>query len=67
MSNDKKELLFQAWAYCDEHDKSTEFMFKYMADTANIDYDDAVEFVIETTEEERQEWYKTKNSKQNEN
>ena len=52
-----KEMLFAAWAYCDEEDKSTEFMFQFMADSAGVDYDRAVQFVIETTEEERQAWY----------
>ena len=34
--NDK---LFEAWAYCDELDKSTEFMLQYMQDTCKVDLD----------------------------
>lgn len=40
------EVLVDAWDYCDDQDKSTEFMFQYMADMANVDYDTVVEFVI---------------------
>jgi len=56
-----REMLLEAWAYCDEEDKSTEFMFSYMADMAGVDYDDAVEFVVMTTEEERDAWYAERN------
>lgn len=52
-----KDMLFTAWAYCDEHDKSTEFMFQYMSDFAGVDYDDVVDFVINTSEEDRDKWY----------
>ena len=60
MDDATKNLLFEAWAYCDEEDKSTDFMFQYMADTANVDYDDVVDFVISTSSEERAEWYKNR-------
>lgn len=40
------ELLVDAWNYCDDEDKSTEFMLAYMADMADVDYDTALEFVI---------------------
>ena len=52
-----KDALFEAWAFCDEEDKSTEFMFQYMADTAGVEYDVAVDFVVNTTEEQRKKWY----------
>jgi hypothetical protein len=57
MNNKTKYKLFWAWAYCDEHDKSTEFMFQYMADMAEVEYDVAVEFVITTSDHERSRWY----------
>lgn len=57
-----KEALFTAWAYCDEEDKSTEFMFQYMADVAGVEYDVAVDFVVNTTEEQRSAWYKQQNN-----
>lgn len=47
------EMLHDAWDYCDEEDKSTEFMFQYMSDVANVDYDTVVDFVINTPIEER--------------
>lgn len=58
MNEKTKELLFTAWAFCDQEDKSTEFMLQYMADVANVEYDEAVDFVVNTTEQERSEWYK---------
>ena len=57
MEGKTKHMLFEAWAYCDAEDKSTEFMLQYMADTAGIEYDEAVDFVIETTEHDRKKWY----------
>lgn len=60
MKDTTKDKLFEAWAWCDEEDKSTEFMFQYMADTAGVSYDRAVDFVVETTEEERSAWYRKK-------
>ena len=62
MKPETKDQLFVAWAYCDEEDKSTEFMFQYMADFAGVEYDMAVEFVIETTEQERTNWYSKQDS-----
>ena len=34
-----KALLREAQLYCDENDKSTEFMLEYMQDFANVDLD----------------------------
>ncbi len=51
-----KHMLFIAWDYCDDEDKSTEFMFQYMADTAGVEYDVAVDFVVNTSFEQRTEW-----------
>ncbi len=42
-----KEALISAWNYCDQEDKSTEFMFQYMSDMSGVSYDRAVEFVME--------------------
>lgn len=54
MSDQTKALLISAWNYCDREDKSTEFMFVYMADVAGVEYDTAVDFVMgyERTEED---------------
>jgi hypothetical protein len=45
LSESQIESLVDAWNYCDEEDKSTEFMLQYMSDVAGIDYDIVVEFV----------------------
>ena len=34
-----REMLKEAQQYCDDHDKSTEFMIAYMQDYANVDFD----------------------------
>jgi hypothetical protein len=34
-----KEKLRDAQQYCDNNDKSTEFMLEYMQDVANVDLD----------------------------
>jgi hypothetical protein len=58
MKPETKDKLFEAWAYCDEADKSTEFTLQYMSDYAGVEYDVAVQFVVRTTDEQRSEWYK---------
>ena len=58
MKPETKDKLFNAWAYCDEHDKSTEFMLQYMQDTAKVDLDCVINFLQKTTDEERLNWYK---------
>lgn len=40
-----KELLREAQLYCDENDKSTEFMLEYMQDVANVDLDCVMNFL----------------------
>ena len=45
MNKQQTELLLDAWDYCDEEDKSTEFMLQYMSDFANVDYDAVVEWL----------------------
>lgn len=58
MKEKTRNALFEAWAYADWKDKSTEWMFQYMADTAKVEYDVAVDFVVNTTDEQRSQWYK---------
>lgn len=53
-----KVALLEAWSFCDEEDKSTEFMLTYMSDTAGVEYDTAVDFVMNTSIEERHKWAK---------
>ena len=37
MKKKTKALLDEAKKYCDDNDKSTEFMIEYMQDVANVD------------------------------
>ena len=53
-----KNKLLAAWQYCDDEDKSTEFMIQFMMDNANVDMDCVVNFIEKTTDEERVEWLK---------
>lgn len=53
-----KNKLLAAWQYCDDEDKSTEFMIQFMMDNANVDMDCVVNFIQRTTDEERVEWLK---------
>jgi hypothetical protein len=48
-----KEKLLTAWQYCDEEDKSTEYMLQYMQDVAGVDMDCVISFMEKTTDEER--------------
>lgn len=61
ITNKQKELLLEAWQYCDDEDKSTEFMLQYMSDVAEVDFDEVVDFVRETTDDERIEFNKSEN------
>jgi hypothetical protein len=60
MKDKIKNKLFEAWIYCDENDKSTEFMLQYMQDFAGVDLDCVVAFLEKTTTEQRDDWYKSK-------
>lgn len=60
MKTETRNKLFEAWALCDEDDKSTEFMIEYMQDFAGVDFDCVINFITTTTEKERDEWYNHK-------
>jgi len=45
MKTKTKMLLAEAWRYCDEEDKSTEFMLEFMQDTADVDLDCVINFL----------------------
>jgi hypothetical protein len=57
MKLETKNKLFEAWAYCDWKDKSTEFMIAYMQDFASVNFDCVINFIT-TQGEKRSEWYK---------
>lgn len=41
----KEDLLATAKQFCDDNDKSTEFMLQYMQDFAEVDLDDVLEYL----------------------
>jgi len=54
MKAETKRKLLEAWQYCDNEDKSTEFMLEYMQSFANVDLDCVMNFIQKTTDEDRQ-------------
>ena len=48
-----KDLLLEAWQYCDDNDKSTAFMIEYMQDVTKTKLDYVLDFIEKTTDEER--------------
>ena len=40
-----KELLDVAYKYCNDNDKSTEFMLEYLQDTAKVDLDCVIKYL----------------------
>jgi len=46
MTGVQKNLIIEAKKWCDDNEKSTEFMLQYISDVAKIDYDKVVEFLI---------------------
>ena len=53
-----RNKLLAAWQYCDDEDKSTEFIIQFMMDNAKVDMDCVVNFLKKTTDKERDEWLK---------
>ena len=45
LTEDKIFLLKEAQQYCDDEDKSTEFMLEYMQSVAGVDLDTVLEFL----------------------
>ena len=58
MKDITRNRLLAAWQYCDDEDKSTEFMLQFMMDNAKVDMDCVINFMEKTTDEERTEWLK---------
>lgn len=56
MKASTKDKLHEAWAYCDEQDKSAEFMLQYMSDVSGVEYARVVDFVVDTPTEEVSAW-----------
>ena len=61
MTKQQKQIILQAWDYCDDKDKSTEFMLAYMADMAKLDYEVIVDYITSPqAEKDRENYYKRK-------
>lgn len=60
MKKETKNKLLTAWQYCDDNDKSTEFMLQYMQDFANVDLDCVINFIQATTNKGRREYFNPK-------
>lgn len=52
MKASTKKLLQQAQEWCDDNDKSTEFMLQYMQDAAGVDLDCVIKFLHENDADE---------------
>lgn len=47
-----KQKLKEAWEWCDENDKSTEFMLQFMQDVAKVDLDCVLNFLEKEMDKE---------------
>lgn len=47
MTKKQKDLAIEAKEWCDDNDKSTEYTLQFIADSAQIEYDEAVDFLID--------------------
>lgn len=54
----KKHLMLAAWQWCDDNNKSLEFLLCYMADAGGVEYEDAVDFIANPGLS-RQQWIKS--------
>ena len=54
-----KMKLLEAWKYCDDNDKSTEFMLEYMQDFAGVDLGCVMNFIVKTTNKDRQDYIRS--------
>ncbi len=59
MKKETKNKLMEAWAYCNENDKSTAFMMQYMQDVAGVDHDYVLNFLEVTTSTDRTAYFES--------
>lgn len=54
---DREDRMHVAWLWCDENDKSTEFMLEYMKDASgDLDYDAIISFLKRMNDKKRGAW-----------
>lgn len=59
MVGKQKESILDAWDWCDDRDKSTNFMLQYMMDVSGLSYDEVVDYVVsDRAEKDRAEYYR---------
>jgi hypothetical protein len=59
MTENQKQGILKAWAYCDEEDKSTEFMLQFMTDWTGLAYEEVVEYIASPqSTKDRENYYK---------
>lgn len=58
MKSTTRDKLYEAWQYCDDEDKSTEFMIEHMQDVCSISFDTVMLFIEKHGGEERVKWSK---------
>lgn len=59
MTESQKQSILDGWAWCDEEDKSTEFMLQYLSDISGLDYEEIVEYVVgKESDKDRENYYK---------
>jgi len=49
MKEETEKMLAEAKAYCDDNDKSTEFMLEYMQNFANVSLDCVFDYLEDTS------------------
>jgi hypothetical protein len=66
MKESTEKMLEIAQEYCDQEDKSTEFMIAYMADFADVDEETVIEYLAAQAEDpSHDELYPPKPSRDN--
>lgn len=51
MKSQTKQRLKEAMDYCNENDKSTEFMIQYMQDYGRVSFETVIDFLESETDE----------------
>lgn len=46
MTSEQEKAILEAWKFCDDNDKSTEYMLQYASDISGVDYEEVAEFIV---------------------
>lgn len=47
MTKQQEKLVLEAWRYCDENEKSDEFLIQYASDVSGVDESEVIDFIID--------------------